>query len=137
MHQGRPIVHGRYSKYKDVIFGERINELLGDTDELLDIGRQIAVISAVQEKFLADLQQTGVVGQKEGDYLIRLSDSIAKNIERVKKLEGEAELPKDMRTLVTLVVNCVNYAVTDNTDRQRVIEAIGQIPLPAASTAAD
>lgn len=130
-HQGRPVVHGRYSKYKDQLFGERRAELL-ESPDLLSIENQIALLLAMQEKFLTDLNTTGRVGHAERETIIRMTDSIVKSIEKVRKLEQDVKLPDTMHNLISVVINVVN-ANCDEPTRRAIANSLDRLPLPAVA----
>jgi molybdopterin converting factor small subunit len=119
---------GQVSKYKDQIFGDLRETYLSDED-LLDIANQIALLRAMQDKFLENLN-TARVGFREQDQILKLVEAITRNVERLKRLEQDEALPKAMNTLVQIIVNIANDSIQDEGDRKRFGKALHTVHLP-------
>lgn len=120
-----PIKHGKYSKYQDLYFGNRASEIL-DKGELLTLRECIALLQAMLEEFLTRLNQGGTVGEKERGAILNMVESITKNIERIHKLESEAEVPKVLNLFVDKVVAIGQASITSDDDRERFRKALAQ-----------
>jgi hypothetical protein len=81
MHQGRPPIHGLYSKYKGNLVGDRVRELLSE-DELLDLKRPVALIEALTQRLLEQAEDSGIINAKTRCALVKLAEEQSKAMER-------------------------------------------------------
>lgn len=136
MHQGRPVTHGLYSKYKGQVLGDRIRELLDDT-ELTNMRPQIATLIALAEDLRDRIERVGGVGQSERQAMAALAVEITKAIERYHKVtEGTRHTIRieQIQVVVSQIVKVADDTIHSCADRKRFVAGLERLALPGPAS---
>ncbi len=131
--KGRPIIHGRRSRYTSAIIGDSIEKFRNDPD-IKCIRDEIAVLRALLEnimgKLTADATQLAVVSPA----LTNLCDMVGKQVERLVKIEDGLKLTVsvvDIHVMVNQVVEILAQEIDDEDVLAKISKRLQGLSYPA------
>lgn len=127
-----PVKHGLYSKLDRYELGDRIQELR-ENPQLTNLRDQIAVQTAMVERYLKEIADQETVDADTLKAVNRAVDLLSRNVHRMRKIEdGKALNPQEVDVFLTQIVQVVRDEAGEET-AQRVgkrlleVEETGQL----------
>lgn len=110
-----PVQHGLYSKLSRYDLGDRIQELREDP-QLTDLREQIAVQSAMIERYLKEIADQETVDADTLKAVNRAVDLLSRNVHRMQKIEDDGALdPQQVDVFLTQIVQVVRDEAGEET----------------------
>ena len=128
MHQGRPPIHGLYSKYSKVLLADKIAEAERDP-KILEMTGEIALVRSLMADLLEKIDDTGRLDGETRDVLADLALKVGTLVEKHKKVtEGTTHTIRVENVKMFLAqVGVVISEIKDLPTRAHVTKRLGEI----------